>query len=574
MSQISRHIAAVRWRYSTEQFLLAASWALILCAAVAILILLIRVPHPYTTVGVLFIAAMAAAAIHTVRGRISTARTAAMIDQRLDLKERLSTAVCLGDRQDEFAQTIRADAEDWAGRINLRGKFPIRIPWVVLAAVAAMGIAAICWWLLPQSRSMSRAGQQAALNQQASRQVLQQAASKIEAQAKTFGSDSQIQQARRDLEKEMSAPPKDPAIARRDAAKAMQQFAQAAGQRSAKAQALALAQNNALRQLNPVKNQTGGVAEAHRALAHADPHSAEQAIAKTVQESKRQTPAQRQEAGRQMHELAAQLHQVAQNNQKQQALASQLHQLGFNSGQVQQMRNQPESAVRKMIGRLQPALSSQQQEQAARLMQRLSAEAQAHQQMQAMSKSAEQMAQAMQENKNAQMTAAAQAMQRQLNQMQAEQQSARQQSEQARAARESADQSMQSLNQGGQPTNNGGPGRSSSGPPVANGQSQNPGGSSGIGREHEPLTLGQPKNQPAFSIRVESPPPGQNVPAGKILADFLVKGDVVKGKAQQQLQTVVAAARQQAAEDADQESIDAAARQTVKRYFQAVQDNR
>jgi hypothetical protein len=37
---------------------------------------------------------------------------------------------------------------------------------------------------------------------------------------------------------------------------------------------------------------------------------------------------------------------------------------------------------------------------------------------------------------------------------------------------------------------------------------------------------------------------------------------------------VVSSAQQQAPEDADQETIDAGARRTVKEYFQAVQDNK
>jgi hypothetical protein len=59
-----------------------------------------------------------------------------------------------------------------------------------------------------------------------------------------------------------------------------------------------------------------------------------------------------------------------------------------------------------------------------------------------------------------------------------------------------------------------------------------------------------------------------------VLADILVKGGVQKGEAHQQLQNIVTAAQQDAPQDADQETIDAGSRRTVKEYFQAVEENK
>jgi hypothetical protein len=181
----------------------------------------------------------------------------------------------------------------------------------------------------------------------------------------------------------------------------------------------------------------------------------------------------------------------------------------------------------------------------------------------------------MQQNDAKKMASAQQAMQKQMSEMQSQQQSASEQAKQARAAAQSAQASMQGLGGHGVPSDQGQPTPSSTGKPTAGNGNGGGSGSGQGGHEHSELSLTSPSERPAFSIRVERPPPGaQQTTGGKVLADFLVKGALEKGEAHQQLRNVITAAQRQSPQDADQETIDAGARRTVKEYFQAVQEDK
>lgn len=586
MSPLAHHIETVRRRHWLEQFLVATVFAIIFVAGVCIVALIIdriiaiSVPYPRLAVLMLLAVAMAAAALYAARRQLSAARAAALIDHRLELRERLSTAVQIGEANTDFSRAVLADAESCAASLSDHGikeKFPVRPPRTLWTAAAIIALFLILWWLFPHLDLLHReaALAQQQQNQAAAKQILKDAAQKIDAQAKTFGSSGEIQQAKRDLEKEFSNPPKDPEQAKRDAAKALQHAAQAAKQQSAQAKITSQSQTNALRELVPPSKPTSSVEQMHKALANGDPKKANDALQKAMNESKNSTPQQRQAAAQQMQQMAKQLQQAAQNQQTQQSLTHQLQQMGFNSQQIQKLQNQTNpQAQKQMIGQMKPQMSASQQDQASRLMQQMSADANARKQMQAMSQSAQKMAQGMQQNNSQQMASGAKQMQNQLKQMQSQQDAAQKQSQQASSAQKSADQSMQSLsNTQGQPGDHQGPNQSNNGPPTA--KTQSPGTSSspqgGMGHEGVKQNDQQGAPQPAFSIRVQAPPPGQNIAGGKVLADFLAKGQPVTGQSQQQLQNVVTAAQQRAAEDADPETIDAGARQTVKEYFQAVQ---
>lgn len=580
MTQIARHIATVQARRTTQEFLAGSVYAAIGVAALITLGIIanrlspLAVPHPIWAVIILLAAAVAGAIIFAVRKRPTSRQAAAMIDQSLELRERFSTAIFVQDREDAFSRAVCADAEELAGQITLRGKFPLRAPRWTWLAVATLIIALLLGWLFP-IRAGSANGQIALQQQQqaAARQVLAEAIQKIEAQAKTFGDDAQIQKAKSDLQKEFNSPPRDSEQAKRDAAQALQQVAQAANQKSQQSQAAAQSQRNMLSQLNKSPNQTGSIAEAQKAIAQNNPAKASQSIAKATEEAKSQTPTQRQSAARQLQQLSQSLNQVAQNQQTQKALQNQLQQMGLNSQQIQQLQNTPANQQNQALSQMKSDLSPLQQSQAMQLMQKLSADAKNRSQMQSLSKSAEKMSQAMQQNDARQMAQASQEMQKQMSDMQSQQQSASEQSRQASAAQQSAEQSMQSLNGNGAQSNQGQPSQSTTGQPTP-GNGNGGGSSTQGGHEHAGLVLAPPTEQPAFSIRIEAPPPGSQSAGGKVLADFLVKGGSEKGEAHEQLQHVITTAQQQAPEDADPETIDAGARRTVKEYFQAVQENK
>lgn len=561
MSRLAQHISAVQSRYALREFLIAAGYAAaavagILALGIIINRLLITIPHPRIVLLVCAAVGIGSAIFLALRRRPSDRRAAAMIDERLDLRERLSTAIAVAGRNDEFSMAVRTDAEELASQINLRGKFPLQLPrnsW--LLALIALLIALLLYWLIParSSASNSPAAQQAA-QQEAAKQVLAEVEKKIEVQAKTFVHDPQIEKARSELRKELASPPKDPEQAKRDAAKALQQVAQAAQDKSQQSEAAAEMQKEMLSQIKSPPDQKGSVADAQKALAQNNPAKAQQALSQAMKQAQSQNSAQRKTTVSQLQQLSKSLSQAAQNQQTQKAIQNQLHQMGLNSKQLQQMQNMSPSQQQQAL--MQTSLTPQQQSQAMKLMQKLAMANKTSQQMQAMSKSAQQMAQAMQQN-NAQQ--ANQAMQSQMAQMQSQQQEAESQSQSADAAQQSMSQSMQGLGQNGGQQN---------GPDSMSTQTSAASSQGGMG--HSPLERKEPENKPAFSIKIEAPPAG-DVPQGKVLADILVKGELNKGEAQQKLQSVVSSAQQQAAEDADQETIDPGARKTVKEYFQAVE---
>ncbi|MDZ4754343.1 MAG: hypothetical protein SGJ11_07580 [Phycisphaerae bacterium] len=89
--------------------------------------------------------------------RLSPLSLAVLVDERLALKERLSTALGVKDRTDAFARAAIADAvvvaKDGRTRESLKRGFPVRSssPTVAswLGPVVAI-VAGLCWWFVPQ----------------------------------------------------------------------------------------------------------------------------------------------------------------------------------------------------------------------------------------------------------------------------------------------------------------------------------------------------------------------------------------------------------------------------------------
>lgn len=76
--------------------------------------------------------------------------TAILIDERLCLKERVSTALALAASKDEFAQAACAEARDKISQINIRGHFPLLIGRGWFYAIAAWCIFGLLQTFLPQ----------------------------------------------------------------------------------------------------------------------------------------------------------------------------------------------------------------------------------------------------------------------------------------------------------------------------------------------------------------------------------------------------------------------------------------
>ena len=82
--------------------------------------------------------------------RPSTIQLALLIDQRLSLHERFSTALTVADRDDPFAHAAITDAHQAARNLKIEGRFPVRLSRRWLLSAGIWGLAGILVLFMPQ----------------------------------------------------------------------------------------------------------------------------------------------------------------------------------------------------------------------------------------------------------------------------------------------------------------------------------------------------------------------------------------------------------------------------------------
>lgn len=620
MSKLDRHVASVRNYLAISRFLSAGAWALMVFAALVLVAIVVdrmlgyRLPRQewflYGGAGASIVVAM----IVAFAKRPSAKSAAVAIDEKLGLREKISTALFIRNDRDPFAQAALKDAEQSAERvvINRRQHFPLVFPRPAYATLVIGMIAFLTALYLPAMDLFGRVEEQkkqarVVEQRKNAENVVKRAIATVEAVPRSVADNEAIKNAKIELNKLMNAPIKDPQQANRTAMKAMQDVQKALSQeveRNAKFAETQDAMKNFNRNLQPAQNEKGPVADAQRELAKGNFTEAINQLDAAVKNFDKMDKKEQEKAAQQMQNLAKQMQQAAGNpQQQQQQMQQKLQQMGMNQQQAQQMAQQMQQAAQgnqqaqqqlaqqaqQMMQQLQQQAAQgnqqaqQQLQQMQQMMNQMQAQANNQAMAQQMQQAAQQMAQAMQQGQQGQqqqgqqqqqMQQAMQQMQQQLQQMEAQAQDAAQIAAAQQAAQEAAEQAAGQC-QGGQQGDQGPEGgklggRQDGAGQWAQGDPNNRFGN-GMGGPGQGAGGRSQKDQAPFGVKQEVAP-SQDNQKGKILASTFVKDNKpIPGSSKENLKDAVAAAREEAADEVDQERISKQAQKAVREYFSAME---
>jgi hypothetical protein len=439
MSRLDQHVRLVRNKMAFSTLLRAWAWAGILFGIVVLLTIVVirltqfHLPRPAIWFWGGLGAAAVAGVVYAMARRPSARHAAVAIDEKLALKEKFSTALYLRPSKDPFAAAAVRDAERTAEQVSLHKRFPVEPPraaWgTVGVAFAALGVA----WLMPTFdlfgvQQARKVHEQQRIAQVAQADVqIKRAIAAIEAAPEKVQADEQIRLASKELPDLLHQASRDPVRSAKRAEEAMKEL-DAIKQKVQAEKQYAEAQ----RELENLKNlgapspdETGPVADAHRALAEGKLDQAMTDLKKAVDNFDKMDAQQQQKTAQQMQQLAQQIAQQANNPQTQQQIQQQmqkqLQQAGVNQKQAQQMAQQMQQLMQQAANGNQQAaqqlaqmakqaaqqanqkqgLSPQQQQQIAQQIQKAvqKAQQQANSQAnsQAMQQAAQSLAKAMQQ---------------------------------------------------------------------------------------------------------------------------------------------------------------------------------
>jgi hypothetical protein len=200
MEQLVKQVRRARWRLIGEQFAARLFWTALVAFLVAaagigvIKLVALEVDGWIWSVswlGGAAVAALVGGVVWTYFARRTEIDAAIEIDKRFELKERVSSALALGeaDRQSEFGQALTADAVARVSRIDVADRFRWSPTRRALLPIASAGLA-VGLLLLPDKI----APEQAAANssQQAARKQIEQSSQQLR---------KKLEEKRRDAEK-------------------------------------------------------------------------------------------------------------------------------------------------------------------------------------------------------------------------------------------------------------------------------------------------------------------------------------------------------------------------------------
>jgi hypothetical protein len=621
MSRLDQHVRLVQSKMVLDTWLRAPVWAGIIFFSVLTLAVIVQrviahyLPHPAIWFWAGAGLSIAGAIVYAMMRRPTLHEAAVAIDDRLALKEKFSTALYVRPSKDPFAIAAVKDAEKTADKVTLHKKFPLQFPrqsWVT-GCVAL--VALLAWWKMPECDVFGAREQQIVKQKQkeaqvvAAENVVKKAIAAIESAPKEVLSDEQIKLAAPGLPELFKIARNDPTHAAQVAQDTLKQI-EAVKQKIKDEKNFATAKNelNSFKNMQPPSPQeTGPVADAHRALSEGKLEEAVDDLKKAVDNFDKMDKAQQEKAAQQMQQLAQKIQQQANNPQVQQQIQQQLQQAGVNQQQAQQMQqlmqqaaNGNQQAAQQLQQMANQAIqqanqqqgkgqSQQQQQQTAQAIQKAVQQAQqqanAQANAQAMQQAAGQLAQAMQQaagqkqqpggqgsksngqagqGQQQQMAQAAQAMQQQMQQL---------------AAQANGAAGIAAGQQGGQAGNQGQGGQQNQ-----NGQMAQQNGQWGNNQQQQ----GQPQPQqgqggqggPAVAQGGKRPDPvetpfgtkeelsqSQTDDKGKILASSFVKAPAEKGSSKMSLSQVAESEMKEATDEVQQERIPRGAWKAVKGYF-------
>ncbi len=636
MSRLDRHVANVQNKLALDRFLAALAWLSLAFAGVVWLAILVnrlfQVTLPrenlwlWSGAGLTVLAASA----YSIWRRPSPQMAAVAIDQKLGLKEKISTALYVRPSPDPFAAAAVRDAELTAERVSIeyRRLFPMRFPRQVIGTMCVAVLALWTWSMDPmdllgkEEKRKQEQQQQAKVDE--ARRTVERALATVEAIPQAVASDEAIRLAKTELTNLKSQGIKDPEQAKRSAAKALQDVNEALKHKinSSQEYADARQQERLMKQLQPPQPGQGPVSDAHNAMVKGDFGEAVAKMEEAVEKFDKMDEQSKQQAQQQMQQLAQALKQMADDKQLQQQLQQQAQQMGMNQQQAQQAQQliqqaaqgdkQAQQQLQQMAQQMMQQMNNgqgpnpQQQQQIQQMMQQMQAAANNQQVAQQMAQAAQQMAQAMQQQQQQQQGGQQQQGQQQAQQQQAQQGQQGQQQAQQQAAQQMA-QGMQAMQQqlqqmqavandaqqmqaaqgqaqgaqaAAQNALNGGQGgggnNADGGQWAMNGQIEGNGEEGMWDGQAAPAGPNQGgigagdrsyKAQAPFTVKQEVSQ-SQDDEKGKLLASTFVKDSKpIKGESKVTLKDVAAAAQAEQTDEVDTERISPQAQKVVREYF-------
>lgn len=396
MNEIRTLLKIAAARLELASFLRAVSAVAVIAAAIALATAVAdRVPGesfvPWTWVApALAVLCLFGAAIVWNRRRLDELDVAVHVDERLGLRERLSTALHCHERSDAFARAAVQDAVTTASdprtRETVRRRYAVAAPrnWWIAPALVLVAAGVL---LLPQADLFAR-------ENEADRKAIDMARNQVEESlqviVKAVEDKPELNSELGDLVKDLSATGRDadalrePEKIKRDALKKVTDLNKKldeilSGEKGKTEQAL----DNMLSKVKTPPN--GPAKELAEALARGDFASAQKALEKMMEDMKKGELTEEQKAAMaaQLAEIAKQLEELAK---KQEQLQQALAQAGLNP----QLANNPQ-ALQQAIDQAQN-LNEQQKQQLQQMMQ---AQQAAQQMMQGLGQGLGQMAQQM-----------------------------------------------------------------------------------------------------------------------------------------------------------------------------------
>ncbi len=566
---IHRAIAIARRRLVAQTWLTAMGWSLLTGVAAATVALmagrLLAIPMPWPVFAVIGGVALIAPIVLAAARRPEQSHVAVMVDDRLHLKDSLSTALyatALAD--DPLAPQVMRDAQTAAASARVRDGFPVRLtrvwgwlpPAAAVLALLAVFVKPMDLLGLNDARLARQIEEQKAAH--AHDEIIQAAAAIQQIQQEDGTLDeidplSVMKEAASLTQREL----KNPEYRQKAAAKLSaveEKLAQAEQQKSREFEAL----QNALSRLDP--QQSGPADRFADALRRGDFEGAKAALQAMAESFGDMTPQQQESARQQLENLADQLDEAARQAQEQrerteESLRQQLGDAGLSQEQIDEAHRQGFDAehLQQMLQR--QGMSQQQAQQMAQQAQQQHQQSQSQGQCQGqcngLGQSLQQMANAMKQGQGQQgqgqqgqngMQSSAWQAQQQMSDMARMQQ----QLQQLRQGQQAAQQAMQSLQQG-QQQQQGGVGGQKAG--TADG-----GNPFGAERTY------QPQQVDAYGNISHN--------EGRIIASWMQQGEAAAGEATVEFNTAVTQARDGAERAIADDRVPARYHEPVKKYFQ------
>jgi hypothetical protein len=614
MTRLDRHVRFAQNKLTLGRFVDRLATALLAAVAAAWVVVVVeRLADvslrggQWWLLGALVVA-MIAALVMALLDRPTAHAAAVAIDERLELKEKFSTALYARGHSDPFARAAVADAERAADSANLSRRFPIRYPRLANVMIAAAALAVLTAWVMPtfdllgiQANHQKKAAE-AAMQRNTAIANAKQALMQLEAAPSGVADADAVRLARQDLQHLLERPPADATPIQRRADAALQQMQDI--QHHIAASTVSEEQLESLEAgLNPPADDKGPVADAHRELSQGKIDQAMNSLQQAVNDFQKMSPKQQQQTMQQMSNLAHQIQQQASNPSTQKNIQQQLQKMGASQQQAQQMSQLMQQAAQ---GNQQAA--QQLQQMANQLTQQ--ANAQGGQSQQQQQQNAQQMQQAMQQ------------MQQQATQQSQAQQLSQSTQQLAQAMRQAAGQSgQQNGQQNSQQAGQGQPQHTPGGQQPGQGQGQGQMAQAGQQMQNALNQLkamangaqasaaaqqqNQPQNNPngqplaqarqitqheygsahvGFQTRdapdavqhtvTPNVAPTDSDPSGRLLASSFVKDNApLKGASTAGLSHVAESAEQDATDEVDEDRIPRSAQNAVKEYFQTLKQD-